>query len=177
MAQNVGGWLKATSPSTPRIFEESCKHSGWDHLQPTSRLLKPRQYGHYYHVKVMEMDETCVEKRTRQHLLHSPSLNTRAEAEMRASQEHLALNWRGGAKEIPSHLGGPFRSWSRTERNGVPLLLPNMPAGITGMSSRECAAWYKLYWVWQNEELNHILKKKLSRPKKAANVHKVFSWR
>ena len=30
--------------------------------------------------------------------------------------------------------GGPFRSWHRTDRSGVHLLLPYMPAGITGIS-------------------------------------------
>ena len=31
-------------------------------------------------------------------------------------------------------LKGPFRSWPRTDRSGVPLLLPYMPASMTGMS-------------------------------------------
>ena len=35
-----------------------------DHLQPTSsRPLQPRQHGHNLHVKAMEMDRTCDEKR------------------------------------------------------------------------------------------------------------------
>ena len=42
-----------------------------DHLQPaSSQLLQPRQHGHH-HVKMMEMDRTCDEKRARQHLPHS----------------------------------------------------------------------------------------------------------
>ena len=80
------------------------------------------------------MDRACDEKRVRQHLPHSPSLDTRGEGETGATQEHLASNCRGSL--IPSITpGGLFRSWPKTDRGGVPLLLPYMPAGITGMMS------------------------------------------
>ena len=32
------------------------------------------------------------------------------------------------------HTWGPFKNWPRTDRSGVPLLPPYMPAGIVGMS-------------------------------------------
>ena len=49
------------------------------------------------YAKAMEMDQTCDEKRARQHLPHSSSLDTRGEAETGATQEHLASNCRRGA--------------------------------------------------------------------------------
>ena len=49
-----------------------------------------------HHVKAMDMD--------RQHLSHSPSLDTRGEAETRATQEHLVSNCRRGVQDPPSHL-------------------------------------------------------------------------
>ena len=55
-------------------------------------------------MKAMEIDQICDEKRVRQHLPHSPSKDTRGEAEMMAIQEHLALNCGRGAQE-PPHLG------------------------------------------------------------------------
>ena len=61
--------------------------SGQDHLQPTSRSLELRQHGHHHHEKAMEMDWTCDEKRARQHVTHSPSLDTRGEAETKATVE------------------------------------------------------------------------------------------
>ena len=55
------------------------------------------------------MDRTCDEKRAWQHLLHSPSLDTRGEAETRATQEHLALNCGRGAQNSPSHMVEPVQ--------------------------------------------------------------------
>jgi len=40
-------------------------------------------------------------------------------------------------QDPPSYVGGPLRNWPRTGRNGVPLLLPYMPAGIMGLSECE----------------------------------------
>ena len=69
-----------------------------DHLQPTSfRPLQPRQHEHHHHANAMEMDRECDEKRARQHLPHSPSLDTGGEAETGATEEHLASNCRRGA--------------------------------------------------------------------------------
>ena len=69
-----------------------------DHLQPTSfGPLQPRQHEHHHHGKVTEMDRACDENRARQHLPHSSSLDTRREAEMGATQEHLASNCKRGA--------------------------------------------------------------------------------
>ena len=55
--------------------------------------------------KVMEMDRTCDEKRARKHPPHSPSLDTRREAETMATQEHLASNCGKETQDPPSHLG------------------------------------------------------------------------
>ena len=51
------------------------------------------------------MDRTCDETRARQHPPYNPSLDTRGEAETRATQEHLSSNCRRGGQDPPSHLG------------------------------------------------------------------------
>ena len=77
-----------------------------DHLQPTfSRSLQPRQHRHNHHKTAIEMDWTCDGRRARQHLPHSPSLDTSGETETRVTLEHLASNLRRGAQDPPSHLG------------------------------------------------------------------------
>ena len=54
----------------------------------------------------MGINWTCDEKRARQHLTHSPLLDTRGKAEMRAIQEHRVSNYRRGQ----------FRSWGTTQK-------------------------------------------------------------
>ena len=57
---------------------------------------------------------------------------------MSATQEQLASNWHSITPR------GLFRSWPRTDRSGVPLLLLYMPAGIVGMSEW-VMEWTKKY--------------------------------
>ena len=95
-----------------------------DHLQQTSSCLLQRgQHEHHHHAQVMEIDQTSDKKRVRQHHPHSPSLDTRGEAELRVAQEHLAPATRQKGRSRPSVTpGGPFRGWPRTDRSGVPQL-------------------------------------------------------
>ena len=86
-----------------------------DHLQPTPfRPLQPRQHEHHHHAKAMEMDRACDEKRARQHLPHSPSLDTRGEADTGATQEHLASN-SGFVPFFGNKFPGLFQDFSRTQ--------------------------------------------------------------
>ena len=130
---------KPPQPTVHLLHQEPSKdpmnNLAQNHLQPTSfHLLQPRQHEHHHHAKAMEMGRACDEKRARQHLPHSPSLDTRGEAETGETQEHLASNCRSLRPFITP--GGLFRSWPKTDRGGVPLLLPYIPASITGMSER-----------------------------------------
>ena len=93
-----------------------------DHLQPKSRLLQQRQDGPHYHAKAMEMDWICDEKRARQPIPHSPSLDTRGEAETRANQEHLALNCIEGEPKTLYHTRGE----AETGRRGAQDLLSHL---------------------------------------------------
>ena len=123
-------------PSTPRTLEESCEYSG-PRLSPINIFspLQLGQHGHHHHAKAIVRDQTIDEKRARQHTLHSTLLDTRRGVETRATQEHPVSNYKRGAQDPPSYLRDHSdRSWPRTDRIGLPLLLPYMPAGITGMS-------------------------------------------
>ena len=66
------------------------------------------------------MDWTCDERKARQHLLYSSSLDARGEAETRVTQEHLASNCRRGVQDPPSHLGD--HSEAGSEQTGVGYL-------------------------------------------------------
>ena len=48
----------------------------------------------------MEMDQTCDDKRARQHLPYSPSMDTRGQAETRATQEYLRRTVEGKLKTL-----------------------------------------------------------------------------
>ena len=102
-------------------------------LRRILRILWLRTISNYHHAKAVEMDRTCDEKRARQHLSHSPSLDTIGEAETKSTQEHLASNCRRGAK-ILHHTWGTVQKLAQSRQEWVPLLLPYSPAGKTGMS-------------------------------------------
>ena len=53
-----------------------------------------------------------------------------------------------GSSRLSITPGEPFTSWPRTDRSGIPLLLPYMPAGIKGMSEWACALSL-LFWTLQ----------------------------
>ena len=90
--------------------------------------------GHHHHAKAMDMDRTCDEKRARQHLPYSPSLDTKGETEARATQEHP------GRRTVEWELKTLYHTWetvqklAKNRQEWSTLLPPNMPAGITGMS-------------------------------------------
>ena len=117
--------FKPPQPTVHLPYQEPSKNRtnilAQDHLQPTSFCpLPPRQHEHHHHVKAMEMDRACDEKRARQHTPHSPSLDTRGEAETGPTQEHLASNCKRGAQDFPSHLGDC--SETGPEQTGVEYL-------------------------------------------------------
>ena len=90
----------------------------------------------------MEMERTCHEKRARQHLPHSPSLDTTGEVETRATQELLVSNCRRGAQDLTSH-PGYVQKQAENRQEEIPLLLHYMPAGITLMSEWVSERAYK----------------------------------
>ena len=69
------------------------------------------------------MDRSCDEDRARQDLLHSPSLDRRGKQKpgLPKNTRHRTVKGSSRTSVTP---GGLFRSWPRTDRGGVPLLLP-----------------------------------------------------
>ena len=109
-----------------------------DNLQSTSsRPLQPRQHGNH-HTKVMETDQTHNNKRVRLYLSHNSHLSRHQRGSRRGGNPRTPGTelWKGSSRPSMMH-GGPFRSWSRTDKSGIPLLLSYMPDVIIIMGMND----------------------------------------
>ena len=98
-------------------LEESCEYSG----------LRPSQANIFLPAATRSAWAPIM-----QHLPHNPSLDTRGEAEVRVTQDHLMSSCRRGARYFLIHLG----DHSEAGPEQTPLLLSYIPASIMGMSER-----------------------------------------
>ena len=63
-----------------------------------------------------------------------------------------------------NHTSEATRSWPKTDRGGVPLLLPYMPAGIMGMSECVYKTVTKLDYNWWDTMMSILFHKKGTQP-------------
>ena len=141
----------------------------WPEPSPTSSLpLQPRQHGHHHHTKAMEMDQTCDEKRARQHLQHRPSPDTREDSK-RKRWRPKPNTWRrtveGELKTI-HHTWWTVQNWSRTDRSGLPLI-------IAALHVRKA---YRSVGVRRTDNLSDLLVRSKLHTVKQTNLTKGSFW-